>query len=287
MGYSLGSDSKSKEIPFSRKPDESTTGGCMPDPDIDAKATRLGNKYRGIGIFIGILGILIIFFAVTANAPGIHGVQATVIGLTEFALMVAMLAILWYCRDGKLRRDWIDARRTSEKLRYRGLQCCIEGLQKPIAEEESPVKTLNECLAILAGTNGQDGQIAYNKKKYAQYERIEFISDRVAWSGFFVGVIAAFAHLFLHAWWLIYFTACLPAAIGVIHGINSFLQIGSLADEHELMAHRLTELLEDFQKPDSSRSAFVLEKAKILYDVLNNRDVRWMQSTKKMNTRPA
>ncbi len=252
--------------------------------EIDDIATQLGNQYRGIGVFVGILGCAIIFLAVTPSGLQLHGIASMIIGTIEIALMLTMLGFVVYGTRSNLRQKWVMARRRAELVRYKDLRDSIEKLRLSMNATDSRNVSM-EAHTILGGA---DGQASYNAKKHAQYERVTDVSDHVAWIGFLIALTGAALHLSpFHASWLIYLTAFLPSVVGAIHGVNSFLQVSSLAEDHGLMADYLNELLGRLDQLDKTKPAEVLELAEAIYQVLSNRDVQWVESTQKLGLRPA
>ena len=94
--------------------------------EIDEEATYLGDRYRGIGVTIGLLGLLIIFCAV---APiGFQSGHATTFGfnIVKILTMLGMAYLVWKTINSKLRSRWIEARLNAEILRYKYLRILIE-----------------------------------------------------------------------------------------------------------------------------------------------------------------
>jgi hypothetical protein len=260
------------------------TSELVPLIEIDSIATRLGNHYRGIGVAVGLLGAAIVFFAVTPNALELHDLAGKIIGGIEIALMLIMLGFIIYGTKSNLRQKWIKKRSEAELLRYQGLRSCIENLRNAMSTSSSKV-THTESIAILKGPNGQ---ATYNLKKHFMYERIEKLSDRAAWFGFLLGLVGASLHLSpIHAAWFIYLTAFIPALVGAIHGVNSFLQIGILSEDHGVMAERLSELLHRFEQTNSNDVSATLKLSEALYGLLSNREGQWIESTEKLGLKPA
>lgn len=242
---------------------------------LDEHATRLGNRYRGIGVSVGILGALIVFCALAPLGFALDEAQARLIGACEVGLMLLTIILIAFGRKSAIRQTWIAARRQAEAMRYQGLAAHIE---------KNDDQAAGQCLAELL--EGEAGQIKYNQSKALQYELLESASRLVTWGAFFVALFGAVLHLFMHAHWLIFLTAFLPALVGVIHAINGFLQIGELADEHHVMANRLEEILVRLHSPKGSADE-LLNLARLAYQLLTTRDAKWADSATKLDLKPA
>jgi hypothetical protein len=204
---------------------------------LDTEATLLGNAYRGSGILIGILGALILFCAVAPIGFGLlHDSKAIYFGIAEVALMAWVIQTMFFVNAGQLKERWIVVRKQAEKERYQSLQHALSGDMAALVAAVSP---------LLTGTNCQ---IAYNKERHDQYHAIEKAAAKTTFIGFAISLVAAIAHIFIHADALIFFTAALPASVGALHGINAFLHLEELAEEHQQMFTTLVDLSVSFQQ---------------------------------------
>lgn len=195
---------------------------------LDAKATLLGDAYRGSGVLIGSLGAMIVFCAIAPLALLLGDESAMVFGVAEVAMMALVIYFLLDVRNLKSR--WLSVRSQAESERYGPI---LEGI-KGTADD------LRLATRRLLG--GEDCQIQYNDLKHEQYHHMEQSANRLGALGFGASLVAAICHLVIHAPWLILFTAFLPALVGALHGINSFLQLGQLSEDHRKIGNRLREM---------------------------------------------
>jgi|SRR5690554_1500444 len=261
--------------------------------EADALATRLGNRYRGIGVSVGILGILIILFAIAPTALEITGLLELVLGIAKVLSMAVMVGLVVYGSRSGLRRRWITARRHAESLRYQSLFCQIQCLKDLLAQEERNKSMISEAARLkdqvtnLLGAGTKHCQISYNKRKGHQYEAVERIGDRLGWIGFFLAFSAALSHLFWHASWLLLLTVFVPALIGAIHGINGFLKLGDLAEDHLTMSARLSQVAEELERTPAGDAIRLTELSELVYQLLTNRDVQWTDTANRLGLKVA
>lgn len=255
--------------------------------DLDAEATELGNQYRGLGVSVGLLGALIIFLAVAPTGLRLGGPVMVVFGAAKLAAMVTMFLLIWHhAFRSKLRTRWIIARRRAELQRYQTLRASMDQLRKIPPAADAALNLRNELARIL------DDQVKYNSGKAATYATIEWCSDRAGWAGFLIAVLAAF-WLFLADLeivrdqpWLIFLTTALPALVGAIHGINGFLQVGTLADQHLAMSRHLGELSVRLRKTEGGGNEKLQEVAEEAYRHLTDRDTQWVDTARKLGLKP-
>lgn len=225
---------------------------CESPDSQDKEATLLGDAYRGSGVLVGILGALIIFCAVAPVGFGLLGRPAAIyFGIAEVGLMVWVWITIKHVRDrAKLKENWIAARKAAEEIRYRPLMDSIDGDFAMI------------CKAVESKLNGSaDCQIKYNHEKRSHYHTIEHRAASVTTIGFGISLLAAIAHLIFHADALIFLTAALPAAVAALHGVNGFLHLEELSQDHERMAKALEACRDEFAR---ARAANDLEAARAL-----------------------
>ena len=249
----------------------------------DKSAVNYGNEYRGVGVFIGMLGIAIVFVAITPGAFEINNILwLRLLGILKVFMMCLMLTLVYLIGQKSGFKDkWINSRLKSEKDRYFPLEDLIAQLIKDKSEKlTTSVKT--EALRIL---QGHDGQIEYNHNKAQQYESIEKAVERISWIGFFVALVCAVLillsefDLIHHQSFLILGTAFLPALVGGLHGINGFLTVGNLAGDHKTMTQHLTEAECVLQEVSASDADEVLKIAKKTHLRLDGRDIEWGEKT--------
>ena len=260
--------------------------GSLTLAEADRQATALGNHFRALGIGIGLLGIAIVFLAIAPVGLDLEPHTAHVLGAIKVFLMVAMLLIVIMGRRSRTNRDWIRLRAKAEELRYSSLSNLIDQVASNSTMEVC-VALRHQLISILDGPNGQ---IAYNAAKARQYHGIERFSDFLLWASVVLALVGAIGHLFAGLSWWIFLTAFGPAAVGGIHGINGFLGVGGLLEEHEATEHRLKHSLIQLQKLNSLDNGEPDELHKLaveVFSVLTSRDARWKVSTEKLGLRPA
>lgn len=256
--------------------------------DADKHATLLGDAYRGIGVTVSLIGLLIIFFAIAPVAFEVNHQFGRVFAACEMVLMILMLFLVTHTTKKNHRKKWIDARKEVEGQRYDDLKKEIQQLQhanenKNNAKREVSMTTLNQKLNIIF-----EEQISYNKDKAAIYVGVEKCSDMISWVGFLLAFTAAFLHLFInesilpfHESILLFFTAFVPALVGAIHGTNAFLRLSDLAEEHAEMAENLEAAKLNLNHVENDPKK-ILEIAEMSYNMLSDRDIQWAVSANKL-----
>lgn len=261
-----------------------------PDFDVaDRNAARYGDQYRGAGVAVGLLGISIVFVALAPVGLSIHSGRVLVgMGALKIALMLWILWLVFqFGQRSKLSQLWIETRCKAEELRYSKLKRLKNDLARSSIKSEDQTQMLHDELSSILSGNNDDGQIRYNQSKGEMYEAIERFGERLSWWGFALALVCAImlllseVHLVGHMPWLIFGTAALPALVGGIHGINGFLKIGALAEEHLVMAKLLKGFSIELEHTPISDADSVLAIAERTYGQLVSRDVLWGESTQK------
>lgn len=253
--------------------------------EIDFRATRLGAAYRGIGILVGILGAAIILCALLPVGLTLSSASATIVGVSKVVLMVGLVTILFATRKLGLKESWVDLRRAAEYTRYEKLRMLIAAAEA--AQSGDSIEALKLEVARHIG-GGVECQILYNQKKRTDYEGIEAFSTRLTYAAFSASFAAAAAHLALHASWLIFLTAYVPALVGAMHAVNSFLRLPQLIEQHGEMVLLLGSLRDQFPlDTDSadSRSKFISLSRRLLQR-LENADDSWLSIASHQNLHP-
>ncbi|PPC86619.1 MAG: hypothetical protein CTY37_05450, partial [Methylotenera sp.] len=245
-----------------------------PFTDIDNEATALGNQYRGIGVTIGLLGVLIIFCEVAPDGFEFGHISKLIFTISKIFMMLLMAYLVWKTINSKLRSKWITARLNAEVLRYKHIQTSIENLQKNPEDPTASARVMQELNTVF------DSQIEYNKSKASQYRAIEQLSEYLGWIGFAVALTGACLHLVIHQSWLIFPTAFVPACIGAIHGINGFLRISDMSEDHFTMAKQLESVHNELDNGHNPLK--VIELAQTTYQILTKRDVQWVAVAEKL-----
>lgn len=255
--------------------------------ELDKLATRLGAAYRGIGVLIGILGAGIILCALLPIGLSLSNFAAHAVAVSKVVLMAFLMVILLWARKSGLKEQWVALRRAAEYKRYAFLREAIQN-SKDVTDELAIQALRAETDRVVGG--GPDCQIAYNEKKHRDYEGIEAFGTRVTYLAFAASFLAAATHLVLHVSWLIFLTAYLPAAVGAMHAVNSFLRLPQLVGQHGEMAHELRDirqrmLMTTTESPES-RIEFLKLSMQLLY-LLENADENWLGIASHQNLHPA
>jgi hypothetical protein len=252
---------------------------------VDKLATELGNSYRGAGVIIGALAVGIIFCGVTPSALALTSSQAMIIGITEIALMIATLFIIFFNRQTK--EKWIAIRGQAEHLRYLPLKQASDLLvTTPLLQNATALKT-DLTKVVIEQKN-------WNKAKAIQYHAIEHFAQSFTWVGFLVALIFSLLHFVFHQNWFSYFTIGLPVSIGALHATNGFLKIEDLKDSYLKMHTKLSDLLNqietcDFSDTQTQSSAMfhLSQLAEETRAALTNQDRKWSYTASKIGLRPS
>lgn len=235
----------------------------------DALATELGNRYRGMGVAVGCCGVLSVLCALLPVGFSLDKTLKEVAVILELTFIVLMVLIVIQGIRSQTHGRWLYHRRAAEKQRYAALQSEIE---HPDAGQR-----LKEMLQrILAG------QIGYNDQKAKQYESIERFGNVFSWAGVVLALVAAVAHLLgSHASQLIFLSVFMPALVGATHGINGFLRLQDLAEDHAKMAERLRQL--ELELTDEALPSKIRILADSALRLLSNRDDEWERMTQRLD----
>ena len=87
---------------LSKKRDSETVAYSTNLIALDKLATELGNRYRGMGILIGLFGAAVIFFALAPIGLRLNEHQAHLMNYAELFLMVISICCLLYVRFSRL-----------------------------------------------------------------------------------------------------------------------------------------------------------------------------------------
>lgn len=249
--------------------------------ELDRQATVLGNAYRGLGVLVGILGVLIISCALAPIGFELKQGPSHLVHWTEIGLMAITVAIFAYAKLSRMHERWVLVRSQAESRRYEELYEVIQS-----KDVNKIYQSLQKMLI------GKDGQIEYNRRKQHQYESIEQTTSMLTWLTFLAALLAAFVHLFFDFPWLILLTANLPAVGGAVHGINGFLEISELESTHQEMFHSLSsshdalaELIGSNSTLKSGTEKKVIALASNIYGVLTTQD-KWIKTAKKQQLKP-
>ena len=233
---------------------------------LDERATELGNRYRGMGILIGLFGAVVIFFALAPIGLRLNEHQAHLMNYAELFLMVISICCLLYVRFSRLHDRWLIARLNAEKLRY-----------APLIEGKRGTQDIAKSLTLLL-----EDQIKYNKLRAKDYKAVEEASTVLTVFIFFSAFTAAIGHMFFSYEWLILITAFLPTLGATVHGINRFLGLSQLESEHESMSEKLGEQLKRAQLLDPAADQEQWQEASsIVYGLLTGTTDNWTHIARK------
>ena len=85
-------------------------------------------------------------------------------------------------------------------------------------------------------------QIKYHQRVHHEHHSVEHILHRFSLVLFCLTAMAIGAHFWLHAEWLLIFTAFFPALAAGIHGLSTSLEIARLSEQSEATADQLEDL---------------------------------------------
>jgi hypothetical protein len=270
------------------QPHDATAAALAADSfeQVDRAATTAGDHYRALGISVGLLGIAVVFLALAPFGLALDERTAHLVGGLEIALMVTMLLVVVVGRRRRTHRRWIILRARAEELRYRPLAELVE--RAAAAPDDAPTLDGLEQ-AMLDILDGPQGQIAYTAAKASQYEAVEHCSDVLLWASVALALVGAVGHLFVHWPGWLFLTAFGPAAMGGLHGINGFLNVGGLIEGHRDMeaalSHSLSELRQLRGSPERGQALPALG-AHVL-GTLTSHHANWEKSAVKRNLNPA
>jgi len=182
---------------------------------------------------------------------------------------------LWHVKQGQLSL-------VSDELKY--LQRCltIQGLPSPVANTpykpysvEAQREQLNAIQKLL------NEQRLYHARKHRSQHRLNENMHTLSLLLFGLTLLAVIFHYFIHADWLLIFTAVLPALAAAIHGISAKLEIGRLAGQSQVTAHELESLTLSMQEisPDTSWKGFLQIRKLTLSaaHVMSGENIRWQE----------
>lgn len=272
----------------------------LPPPDLsfanaDMRANEHGEAYRGAGVLVGLLGILVVFIAVAPTGFQISDESVLVmLGVLKVGLMATILGhVYFFGIKSRHHMEWIQHRQLAESLRYAPLKKLKESLTLNLTSDESKLHSQALFDGLKQAVAGPGGQIAYNRMKSDQFKSIEHFSGQLAWYGFAFALLCAVwlllseLHLAPHTSLLIFGTAAVPALVGGVHGINGLLKIDSLAEEHHKIACVLNGMNDELNHAKAQHGGEILKIAERAYTILVDRDVQWSESIEKIKIKPA
>ncbi|MFA6699869.1 MAG: hypothetical protein WCS28_06820 [Thiomicrospira sp.] len=247
--------------------------------EYDVNAAHFADRHRDSVFLLYFLSALAVFSAVSgAIYLGVDkGSHAW--GWVEVAAISAIGAILLLATRTKWHQRWVRYRFIAEQIRYAKVGLIL--LQAPklmskgfgFAQTEInkapsnktdavaiakrvfiaqglPVKdrgtvfvssaVLSEKANLLLGLI--KGQIAYHHSNAAKLHTLHHRMHRISFVLFVLTVIAVIAHFFVHASWLLIFTAALPAFAAGLHGILTKLELAKVHNQSHLLYEKLETL---------------------------------------------
>jgi len=254
--------------------------------EADKKATLLGNQYRSLGILIGFLGVLVVFLSIVPIGLNLDKQMSQIFRYVNVAVLLTVLYVVIAGQHSSLKKNWIKYRRVAELSRYQGLLNAINSLK---ADPSNPEKNRTLYGVIHSILDGDHGQVAYNKLKARQYKNIDRLGNFLVWISFVLGFVGLVGKIAIPSNGWIFLTAFAPAAVGGILGINGFLGISGLAEQHQDMASNLLEImngLKEFKDYEAKDTDQLIELSTAALNTLNSRDIQWEGMARKLGLRP-
>jgi len=239
--------------------------------DLDNYATKLGDLYRGLGVLVGLLAIVIIFCALAPIGLNMSEDNAHYVHHLEISLMLVSIICFIYVKYSDLHNLWLNARYEAEIKRYEDLKELIA-----LANPEDLHKEIDSLLK---------NQITYNDNKSIDYKAIEKATSILNWCTFVFALVAAVVHIFFNFNWLILITGFLPAVGGIIHGINGFLELGELESEHERVSIKLNDYLNKINNSEPLDNGDLIDLCQDIYDLFIHGNNNWKHIAKKQALR--
>lgn len=205
----------------------------------DARATCLGEIYRGAGVFIGFLGVTALVLMIAPGALRLDPQWTLACGIARVLAIACAPAIAWSVISRAWKDNWVAARAHAERLRYRQLQEAAEAYQRD--PDASPLPLVRQLLGLLSGPHGQ---VAYNRRKRREYTAVLRRTRMATVVAFVTSLAGAAAQLVWDEPTLLVLTALIPAFVGGLHGVNAFLHIGKHAEDHGRLASQLDAIRE-------------------------------------------
>lgn len=253
---------------------------------LDAAANQAGAIYRGLGVGIGLLSIVILFLALVPVALGLTDKPVmAVVKTAKVALMLMVVLAVMMAVFGPWRERWTERRKAAQALGW-----------GPQGAGIIPMETQGEPAATqAAGCDGLrrllDEQIGYNAMTAGRYHHVERNTMYLTYFFFLVALSCAAVDTFSYLRtgsspkWLLFGTVFLPGVVGILHGVNGFLCVGEQSFSCRLMEKHLTQLraaLDRLQEPGAMpRQAEALaEVKKEIMEVLTRHDDLWAKAVK-------
>ncbi|MBC3918858.1 hypothetical protein H8L32_15310 [Undibacterium sp. CY18W] len=247
----------------------------------DAKALLFGNRYRGLGLTVGLLAICVMFCAIAPYGFVLSHEDAWLFGTVELGLLIVMSVLILHGSRSRLRQDWIKFRRIAEAKRYEFLNEQID-----IARTSNGLANMAEVAENVRHI--VDDQREYNQSKAKLYHNVHHAGNLFSWASLALGIVGGGVHVIgYEAHWLIFLTTFAPAVAGIVHGIHNFLRIDKLAEAHELTAEYMQEILQKLDQISGERQGDDLaDLAELTRTLLTHRDVEWSKQAERLDIKP-
>ena len=239
---------------------------------VDARATDMGNLYRGYGLLVALFFTGVLWTELFPHNKAAFGLRLL------FMALIALL-VIYVNKFSNLRDGWKKERITAERLRYRELESSLQ------------IHANNECMLSKACQLVLDEQIKYNERCRDQYHGIELVTNIIVTIAFIALFVFTLFELFLHdgnevpnglevLWSVLRF---MPAgAIGLLV-FNAFINLWKLMEDHEELVDELTKLRGELANKPRTRT--VSELAEEIRQTLYDRDNRWAKHVDGMSVK--
>jgi hypothetical protein len=129
-----------------------------------------------------------------------------------------------------------DLYKIQDALSNSGLPVTPNGQPYVAASSQNLVKIQEYVLSVIKD------QTTYHQRVHHEHHSVEHVLHRLSMVLFTLTAIAIGAHFWLHAEWLLIFTAFFPALAAGIHGLSTSLEIARLSEQSEATADQLEDL---------------------------------------------
>jgi hypothetical protein len=240
----------------------------------DARATSLGEIYRGAGVFVGFLGVTALVLMIAPSAMRMNPELAKCCGIGRVLVIACAPAIGYFIISREWKENWVTARVAAEHLRYQRLQDATEEFRT--SPTMNPERLVHDVLGLLSGPHGQ---VAYNRRKQQEYTVVLRRTKAATVIAFVASLVGATAQLVWNEPALLVLTAFIPAFVGGLLGVNGFLRISQHAEDHKRIAGQLETIREQVLhmqvKRDYEGLASVAQRT---YQLLTVGNSAWMET---------
>ncbi|MGJ7917762.1 hypothetical protein ACI48D_20070 [Massilia sp. LXY-6] len=243
----------------------------------DARATSLGEIYRGAGVFVGFLGVTALVLMIAPSALRMNPGLTMVCGVARVLVIACAPAIAFFIISREWKENWVAARVHAERLRYQPLQQATEELKTAPTMHSQAL--INDILGLLSGPHGQ---VAYNRRKHQEYTVILQRTKTATVIAFATSLLGAAAQLVWNEPALLVLTALIPAFVGGLHGVNGFLNISRHAEDNRRLAGELDTIREQVLRMQvKCEYEGLASAAQQAYQLLTVGNSAWMETANK------